>query len=203
MKNLKKVIYLTLAAFFIAATACDNNNTSSNNNNNNNNEDSKEVAEDRNEEKFDDTKIDDDVTFVTDAAESGMMEVKLGELAASNASTAEVKKFAATMVADHTKANAELKALAAKKNITLPADLSKEAQDKCDDLAKKKGYDFDKDYMDMMVSDHKDAVDDFEKEADKGKDPEIKAWANEKLTELRHHREMAEEMQKTLKDKKK
>ena len=44
-----------------------------------------------------------------------MMEVRLGELAASNSSSAEVKEFARMMVTDHTQGNKDLKAMAEQK----------------------------------------------------------------------------------------
>lgn len=165
-------------------------------------EDTKEIAEDQNEEKFDDSNIEKDTEFAVKAADGGMLEVELGKLAQTNAASPEVKKFAQMMVDEHTKANDELKAVAAQKNITLPATMGEKCQKKYNDLAEKKGNDFDKDYISLMVSDHKDVVDEFEKEADKGNDPEIKAWAGEKLPALRHHLEMAQATEEVVKNNK-
>ena len=61
-----------------------------------------------------------DPDFIKEAAMGGMAEVELGKLAATKATNAEVKKFAQMMVTDHSKANDELKALAAKKGIAAP-----------------------------------------------------------------------------------
>src|SRR5262245_36588594 len=61
-----------------------------------------------------------DTHFVTDVAKDGMAEVELGQLAEQKASSDQVKQFAQRMVADHSKANDELKTLAQNKNITLP-----------------------------------------------------------------------------------
>ncbi|MCE3259800.1 MAG: outer membrane protein-like protein, partial [Bacteroidetes bacterium] len=87
-------------------------------------DDSKKNAEEFNESKFENTGMEDDMEFVIDAADGGMLEVKLGELAKTKATSAEVKEHAQHMIDDHSKANEELKALAAQKNITLPVDLS-------------------------------------------------------------------------------
>jgi putative membrane protein len=163
-------------------------------------DDSKEVAEDQNEEKFDDSKIEKDTEFAVAAADGGMLEVQLGELAQTNGASAGVKEFGKTMADEHGKANAELKALAASKNITLPGALSDKCQKKYNDLVEKKGADFDKDYIDLMVSDHKDDIDKFEKEADKGNDADVKTWASGKLPTLRHHLEMAQQTQDALKN---
>jgi len=56
-----------------------------------------------------DTKIaSDDRNFVMKAAESGMEEVEMGQLALRQANSDEVKQFAQRMVDDHSKANSEL-----------------------------------------------------------------------------------------------
>ncbi|HEX8489487.1 MAG TPA: DUF4142 domain-containing protein, partial [Chthoniobacterales bacterium] len=62
---------------------------------------------------------DKDKDFMQDAAKDGMMEVEMGKMGQKQAKNAEVKKFATRMVSDHSKANAELKALAKKKGVTL------------------------------------------------------------------------------------
>jgi putative membrane protein len=62
----------------------------------------------------------DDRKFVMEAAHGGMMEVRLGRLAADKASSSDVKQFGQRMVDDHSKANSELMALASQKGITLP-----------------------------------------------------------------------------------
>jgi putative membrane protein len=161
--------------------------------------DSKEMAEDQNEEKFDSTKIEDDTEFAVAAADGGMLEVKLGELAVTNAASAEVKKFGQTMIDDHSKANSELKALAEQKQITIPTTLSDKCQKTFDDLSAKKGTEFDKAYAELMVKDHKDDLEAFKKEADKGNDPELKSWAANKVTTLEHHLMMAESAEKAVK----
>jgi len=61
-----------------------------------------------------------DTKFIKEAAEGGMAEVALGQLAVEKASSADVKKFGQRMVDDHSKANDELKQLAAQKNVTCP-----------------------------------------------------------------------------------
>jgi len=157
-------------------------------------DDSKEVAEDQNENKFENAALEDGSEFAVSAADAGMMEVELATLALSKASSTKVKEFAQTMLDDHTKANEELKALALKKNITLPTTLSDKHQKKYNEMSEKTGSDFDKEYCDLMVKDHKDVVDMFKKAGDNAKDPDLKAWASEKLPTLEHHLTMAERM---------
>jgi len=184
---------ITLSALIIASmmtfSACNSNKT----------EDSKEVAEEQNEQKFDDPKAEDDTEFAVAAADGGMIEVKLGELAKTNASSASVKEFAEMMVKDHTKASDELKALAQQKNISLPMSLSDDKQKKYDDLAKKKGKEFDQAYASFMVDDHKEDIEEFQEAAKDSKDPDIKSWAAGKVPTLQHHLEMAQAMKDAVK----
>lgn len=81
--------------------------------------DSKELAEDQNEEKFEDSKIETDTEFAVTAADGGMLEVKLGKLAQTTSTSSHVKMLGQMMADDHAKSNDELIALAGKKNIYL------------------------------------------------------------------------------------
>ena len=55
------------------------------------------------------------------AAKGGMMEVAMGNLAEQNGKSEDVKSFGKRMVADHGKANDELKSIAEKKASNYPA----------------------------------------------------------------------------------
>jgi putative membrane protein len=165
--------------------------------NNNKPEDSTEAADDQNEQKFDETEKDAD--FAVKAADGGMFEVMVADLVLSRTTNASVRSLADMMKTDHSGANAELKALAAQKNISLPDSVSADKRKKYNDLAEKTGADFDKEYVDMMVKDHNHDVDMFDKESTDGKDQDVKSWAGAKLPTLRHHLQMAEETQDKLK----
>ncbi|WP_242926414.1 DUF4142 domain-containing protein [Pontibacter vulgaris] len=154
-------------------------------------EDSVEQAQTTNEEMAEGTEMeetkDEQSDFMTMAASGGMMEVELGKLAKQNAANQKVKDFGAMMVNDHTKANDELKALATKKNITLPDSMSEKHMGHITELRDKKGADFDKAYMDLMVEDHEEDVEMFDKAAKDQEDPDVKAFAAKTVTTLRKH----------------
>lgn len=133
------------------------------------------------------------------AAQGGMAEVELGKLAQQKAFSQAVKDFGSQMEKDHTKANDELKQLAAKENVTLPTDLAAKDQALKSRLEKMSGAQFDKAYMDHMVRDHKVNVQEFKREANSGKDPEIKKWASDTLPTLEHHLHMAQQTDNTRK----
>src|SRR5689334_9798601 len=128
-----------------------------------------------------------DIEFVFDAAKGGLAEVELGKLAADRAQNEEVKKFAQRMVDDHSKANDQLKQIAESKGIKLPSDV--EAKDKAlmQRLEKLNGAAFDRAYMNAMVNDHVKDVNEFKKEANAGRDSQVKSFASSTLPTLEEH----------------
>lgn len=137
--------------------------------------------------------------FMTEAAKGGMAEVELGKVAVSKAQNAEVKQFAQQMVADHTKANNELKQVAEKKSVVLPADLDAMHKSMKDKLTNLSGAEFDKEYMRGQVEDHEKMVALFESQASGGTDAEAKALATKTLPNLKMHLDMARKIQAKLK----
>ncbi|MCE7064945.1 DUF4142 domain-containing protein [Dyadobacter sp. CY326] len=132
-----------------------------------------------------------DKAFILAAAAGGMLEVKLGELAQKQASSPKFKDFCKQMITDHTKVNGELKALAQKKQVQIPTALPAAKQQKYDSLASQKGEKFDMLYMNMMIASHEETVGLFQSESNKGKDADVKKWADAKIPALKHHLEMA------------
>ncbi|MCA1758790.1 MAG: DUF4142 domain-containing protein, partial [Bacteroidales bacterium] len=143
--------------------------------------DTKEVAEERNDEKFDNNKKENDAQFLVNAAEINLEQIQLGQLAQQNGGTAEVKELGKMMEDAHTKSLNELKALAKSKMITIPTSSTNDAQDAYKDLNEKSGNDFDKAYADMMVSEHEDTIETFEDASEDSNDNEIKNWARASL----------------------
>lgn len=145
------------------------------------------------------TLSDQDKKFADAAAIGGLMEVMMGKLAATNAENSVVKSLGAMMVTDHTKANDELKKWASGIGYTLPATLDTEKQKMYDDLKAKKGKDFDKKYTDLMVSDHKEDVEAFKKEASEGTEASLKSFAAKTLPTLEHHLQESEKAKNAVK----
>lgn len=140
-----------------------------------------------------------DAEFVVKAANGGIAEVDLAIIAQQKTTNGEVNEFAAMMVADHTLANEELKALATKKNITLPSSVGKDELKIKDELTRKAAKDFDKAYVDAMVKDHKNDIKLFEDGSKKLKDNELKAFVDRTLPTLKKHLVHIEALQKKIK----
>jgi putative membrane protein len=140
-----------------------------------------------------------DTEFMNKAAQGGMAEVELGKMASTKAQNAEVKQFGQQMTADHTRANNELKTLAAGKNVTLPTDVGAMHKATMDKLSKLSGAEFDREYVKAMVEDHEKDVAEFQKQADSGTNADVKAFAAKTLPTLKSHFEMIKAMQSKMK----
>lgn len=136
--------------------------------------------------------------FVNEAAISDMFEIQSSRLAEDRAHGSAASSFAAQMVKDHGKTSAELKAMVEKGAVKqqLPTALDKSHQKTLDDLKDAKGDDFLKMYADDQLSGHKDAVDLFERYAKGGDNDALKQWASKTLPTLRHHLDMAQDLDK-------
>jgi putative membrane protein len=128
-----------------------------------------------------------DKKFAQEAAKGGMMEVAWGKAASAKAQSNDVKQFGARMVKDHSKANDELKNIAAKKGISLPAE------------EPSANFKTDRTYMDMMVKDHEKDLAEFHQEAKNGTDPDLKKFADKTSKVVAEHLSMARRVSKDMK----
>jgi putative membrane protein len=135
--------------------------------------------------------------FVKQVAISDMFEIASNKLGQEKGNAAE-KTFASMMVTDHTKTSTELKALVSsgKVKADIPAALDSAHQSKLDKLKGLSGKDFSSSYASYQVDAHKDAVNLFERYAGGGDNAELKAWAGKTLPALKHHLEMAQNLNK-------
>jgi putative membrane protein len=132
--------------------------------------------------------------FVTKATQGGLYEVKSSEFATQQGGSAEVKKFAEMMIADHTKANKELAAAAASKGLKVPEGVSPEQADLLKQLETLKGAEFDAEYVKQQVAAHEKAVALFKAQAKSGQDADLKAWAAKTLPTLEGHLKHVKEL---------
>lgn len=193
MKNILNFNSILLQSIFFAGSvilisSCSENNTT----------DSKEVAEQENIETLstNDEAIvvvdnDNGMKFLMEVAEMQLEEISLGKLAQQKGNTPHVKELGKMMEMGHGKSLAELSTLAQSKSISIPTSVTEDSKDAYNKLNDKTGNDFGKAYSDMMVEHHEDAIELFEKASTDSTDPEIKAWATEKLSGLRTHLEHA------------
>ncbi len=137
--------------------------------------------------------------FLVKAANGGMAEVKLGEIAAERGINSKVKEMGQLMVADHTAANNEVKKLAAARNVSLPATIGGDMQKHIEELAAKKGTDFDRAFINQMIRDHEETITLFKKATEQVNDADVRTFANNTLSKLQEHLDSFKVIQKTIK----
>ena len=137
--------------------------------------------------------------FLVKAANGGMAEVTLAQLAKDKATNSSIKEFAGMMITDHSAANEKVKKLAADRNVTLPAEPGADEQKKAADLSKKSGAGFDKAYTDAMVKGHKETLDMFKTASAKVKDAAVKSFIDNTIPVIEHHLMRIQEIKKSIK----
>jgi putative membrane protein len=128
-----------------------------------------------------------DASFYKKAAEAGISEVDLGNLAEQKSPDQQVKDFGAMMVKDHSAANEKLQALAASKGISLPSKASVAQMATKAKLDVLSGETFDKSYIKSQVTAHTETIALLNKEISSGQDPDAKAFAQSVLPTVRSH----------------
>ena len=108
-------------------------------------------------------------------------------MAQTNAAAISVKDYGMMMTKDHGATNSEFEKIAEKFNISLPTTLSDKSQKMYDKLAGLKGKDFDKEYVSGMVDGHEDTLNLLKKEAENGKNADMKAFATKTIPTVEHH----------------
>ncbi len=188
MKNLKSIVLLGsfILSGMLIHTSCESNKP----------EDTKEVAEEHNEAKFEENKNEKDAQFLVNAAATYQEEISLSKLAQQKGISTPVKDLAKMMETEHTQLLKDLTALASAKNITLPNASTDDTQEAYSKLNKLTGVDFDKQYADMMVSGHKNAVTIFETASTESVDMDILAYAKTTLPIIRKHMDLSLNCQK-------
>lgn len=139
-----------------------------------------------------------DREFIEDQLADGNAEVELGRLAQERASNPQVREFASMMVTEHRKAGDQLKEIASRHNVEMPAETRDEHHDLRERLSTLSGAEFDREYIDAMVDDHEKAVKDVEDQAEDAKNAALKQWASSTLPSLRQHLERAKQIQSNL-----
>ena len=140
------------------------------------------------------TSASDSAAFAQKAAMGGKKEVEMARFAAGKASNPEVKAYAEQLVKDHTAANNELMSLMKSKNVAA----APEAKAEQEDWRNQSGMAFDRAFIDHAISEHQSTIAMFEAQSKNGSDPQVKAWATQKLPTLREHLKTAQNLKSKL-----
>jgi len=138
-----------------------------------------------------------DRNFMKTAAESNMKEAHLGKMAQEQASDEGVKSFGQTLVQDHTEAYEELTAVASKTGESIPKGIDIRRDPAIEGLAREKRAGFDRSFVRHEVQHHQRTIAEFKREAEKGQNAEVKAYAQKMIPTLEEHLHKAESLEKS------
>jgi putative membrane protein len=133
-----------------------------------------------------------DKKFIEKVASANSAEIQAAQLAQQKASDPHVKDVAQTMLTDHTEAGQKLTALAQQKGVTVPAEMAPADQKQVDKFSSLEGKKFDRAYVKSEIKDHKEMLVILKKEAASGKDPDVKAFAEQLEPTIQKHLDMLE-----------
>jgi putative membrane protein len=134
-----------------------------------------------------------DTDFYQQALTGGQKEIDASKMEAKQGSSADAKKLANELVADHTALGKKVKA-AAGSSVTPPASDTTAPSD----LQGKTGKDLDTAWADMMVSDHQTTIAMFENAANNASTDKAKKLASDALPTLRDHLKKSQDLQQKL-----
>ncbi len=137
-----------------------------------------------------------DRLFVTKAMQGSMAEVQLGQLTLQKSNNEQVEQFAQRMIDDHTKLNDQMKPVAQQLGVTVPNQVSKNDRKTLAKLQALSGSAYDQAYINDMVKDHKQDLNDFQMEASSGQDQTVKDAATQGSKVIAQHLQMAQQLAK-------
>lgn len=132
-----------------------------------------------------------DPEFLKLVYEVGNNEIQFSQLALQKEVSSEAKAFANRMIADHQKAAAEIKPLAASLQADLPTGMDPAHKAMYDELAALTGPAFEQQYWRQMLIDHRQTLKLFQGEIDMARAPKVKAFAVKNLPVMQMHATMA------------
>lgn len=137
----------------------------------------------------------DDKAFLKRAAIDDQMQIEMGKLAAQKGSSEDVKQFGRKVAAEQQKANQELQQLAAKENVPVENTLDAKHKAKVDKLAKLDGAGFDKAFLKEQSRNSRDELAEFQAEAQRGGDANVKSFATRVVPMLEAHTQVVKDLQ--------
>jgi len=144
------------------------------------------------------TLAEDDITFLKKAASGNAAEIGAARHVAQAGANAEVKAFANKLLTEHSKAQQELQTLAKKKGVELPTEMAGDNKDTMASLTKLSGKELDKRYAKEMVERHDDHLKEHKDALKELKDPDLRAWVEQKVGQLEGHYSEAKVLEQKL-----
>lgn len=135
-----------------------------------------------------------DKAFVKKAAEGGMTEVRLGQLAQQKSNSPDVKEFAQKMVNDHTQLNEQMHPIAQQMGVSTSDEMSTKDKKEISRLENLSGQEFDHAYIKYMIKDHKKDLSEFKNEASRTQNTQLKEAAEHGAQVIQAHLQEIEQI---------
>jgi putative membrane protein len=148
--------------------------------------DSKQVAEEKNKEKFTSKEAEKDAQIVTDAVAESLAQLRLADIALQKSRDEEVKRIAEEIKDNHSKLLAELTSYAAEKVITVPLTESNEGRKAIQKIEDNPDQ-FNKNWCEEVRSMHRESIATLEKGQKSVSDPKLKTWIDTALPKIRRN----------------
>lgn len=133
-----------------------------------------------------------DQNFMNDAVQGDLSEIKMGKLAQQKGQSQGVKQFGQMLEQDHSENLQKAKQTAEQLGLTTPSEPNKKQTTMYDHLSQLSGAQFDRQFAQDMVADHKEDIGKFQKEA-KSKGP-LGDFAQQTIPTLQKHLQTAESL---------
>lgn len=126
----------------------------------------------------------DDLRFLQAAANNCIWKINLGDLAKKQAASNDVKQYGEKMATDHGQYYQELNRLADRKGVAFAVDPDRVRKNTFVFFSQEYGAAFDRNYISLMIDDNQRDLSLYRKEAEKGHDEEIRAFAANIINKL-------------------
>jgi putative membrane protein len=136
--------------------------------------------------------------FMVKAAQAHLAEIGMARLARLRSKDGGVKRYAAAVLKDHTAALENLNKLMAEKDVPEPKMISAQSGQDMARAWQLSGPEFDREFANMMVSDHQKALELFRNTSYAAHDTDIQDYVDELIPKLDKHLMNAQEMQSKL-----
>jgi putative membrane protein len=146
----------------------------------------------KNVSRIEDPERHDDAKFLVDAASYNMLATRMAEAAIKSGYSASLVSLARENFKQHEEMGKEIKKLARKEHIVLPAEMSDEHQRKLAELTSVDRREFDRTYVRLLGDISNDDSEKFSRMATEAKSDEIRAFAARELDIFESHKTQLE-----------
>jgi putative membrane protein len=133
--------------------------------------------------------------FMMEAAQADLAEIDMAQVALQNSGTGDVKDFANMIKSDHTSALEDLTELMKDTNVPQPKSIPVELQQDISRMRGLTGGEFDREFVNMIVSEHQKAIEMFRDQQSTAQNQDVKKYVEDTLPRLEMHLEKAQRLQ--------